>query len=115
MQWSSSLPTRCREPSRLLPTRPWSPGDGPHPTVRVEPRHDGLLGVVLNGRATSVPFTEVLDGPQRTTTDNTAARSTSVGPHPRRWQQRPNRLWEQGVNVADVAIELSQAAQVGAH
>jgi hypothetical protein len=56
-----------------------------------------LLGVVLNGRATSVPFTEVLNGPQRTTTDNAAARSTSAGPHPHRWQQRPNWLWEQGV------------------
>ena len=53
-------------------------------------RHDGLLGIVLNGRATSVPFIEVLNGPQRTTTDNAAARSTSAGPHPRRWQQRPN-------------------------
>jgi len=56
-----------------------------------------LLGVVLNGRATSVPFTAVLNGPQQTTTDNPAACSTSAGPHPRRWQQRPNWLCKQGV------------------
>jgi hypothetical protein len=33
-------------------------------------------GVILGGRATSVPFTAVMTGPQRTTTDNAEAAST---------------------------------------
>jgi hypothetical protein len=76
-------------------------------------RHHSLPGR-FTGRATSVPFTAVPTGIQRTITDNTMARSTSAAPYLRRWSYRPIWLWEQGVNVPDVAIELSQAAQVGA-
>jgi hypothetical protein len=34
------------------------------------PRSDSLLCVILSGRATTVPFTAVLTGPERITTDN---------------------------------------------
>jgi hypothetical protein len=44
--------------------------DGPHPTVRVAPRAGLGIRLHLDGRATSVPFTAVLNGPHRTTTDN---------------------------------------------
>jgi hypothetical protein len=40
--------------------------------------------VVLTGRATSVPFTVVLTGPERTTTDNAKAASTCAEFCPRR-------------------------------
>jgi hypothetical protein len=59
--------------------------DGPHPTTRVEPTaRPGTPGVILDGRATSVPFTTVLNGPKRTTTDNHEAASTCAVPHPLR-------------------------------
>jgi hypothetical protein len=74
--------------------------DGPHPTVRGRlTAQPDTYRVILSGRATSVPLTTVLTGLQRTTTDNATARSTSAGRHPRRWQQRPNWLWEQGVGA----------------
>jgi len=40
--------------------------------------------VILAGRATSVPFTAVLNGPERTTTDNHEAASTCTVHGPRR-------------------------------
>jgi hypothetical protein len=40
--------------------------------------------VILAGRATSVPFTAVLNGPERTTTDNHEGASTCAVPRPRR-------------------------------
>ena len=40
--------------------------------------------VILAGRATSVPFTAVLNGPERITTDNHEAASTCTVPHRRR-------------------------------
>jgi hypothetical protein len=48
----------------------WSPRTGlTHGQGEPRRRH-GVPGVILTGRATSVPFTEVLAGPERTTTDN---------------------------------------------
>jgi hypothetical protein len=64
-----------------------------------EPLPPGASIVLLAGRATSVPFTAVLNGSQWTTTDNTSAASTCAVPHPRRSQQRPIWLWEQGVDI----------------
>jgi hypothetical protein len=85
------------------------------PSGQAEPTAPRCARVILAVRATSVPFTAVLTGPQRTTTDNNEPALTCTVPRPRRSWHRPIWLWEQGVNVADVAIELSQAAQVGAH
>jgi hypothetical protein len=50
--------------------------DGPHPLVEAEPTAPQCARVILAGRATSVPFTAVLNGPERTTTDNHEAAST---------------------------------------
>jgi hypothetical protein len=50
--------------------------DGPHPTVKVEPTAQQHTGVILGGRATSLPFTAVVSGSQRTTRDNAEAAST---------------------------------------
>jgi hypothetical protein len=47
---------------------------GPDGTLR------GPRNVVLDDRATTVPFTAVLSGPQRTTTDKAKAASTGVVP-----------------------------------
>jgi hypothetical protein len=57
-----------------------------------------LVPVVLAGRATSVPFTAVLAGRKRTTTDNTKAPSTCDVPCLRRWRSRPIWLCKQGVS-----------------
>jgi hypothetical protein len=58
--------------------------DGPHPPVEAEPTAPRYARVILAGRATSVPFTAVLAGPQRTTTDNHEAASTCAVPRHRR-------------------------------
>jgi hypothetical protein len=50
-------------------------GQGVEPTAQLD------TGVIQGGRATSVPFTAVLTGPQRTTTDNAEAPSTCTAPH----------------------------------
>jgi hypothetical protein len=52
---------------------------------------------VLAGRATSLPFTTVLTGPQRTTTDNAMLVLTCSGSERRRWQDRPIWLCKQEV------------------
>ena len=70
--------------------------DGPHPTVKVEPTAQHDTGIILGGRATSLPFTAVLSGSQRTTTDNARASSTCTVLSHRRSQSRPISLWEQG-------------------
>ena len=49
------LPTRCREPSGLLPTRRRIIEEGPHPQTSSEPSPSGASLVVLAGRATRVP------------------------------------------------------------
>ena len=46
-----------------------------------EPSPPGASHVLLAGRATSVPFTAVLTGPKRTTTDNTTAALTCADHH----------------------------------
>jgi hypothetical protein len=74
----------CRAPSRLLPTRRLSPRTCL--TLRSEWSHkrDRAPDVILAGRATSVPFTTVLNGPEWTTTDNDQVASTCAVPHSRR-------------------------------
>jgi hypothetical protein len=74
-------PLGCREPSGLLPTRRWSPRTGLTLMLTVEPTAQQDTGVILDGRATSVPFTAVLNGPERTTTDNAEAASTCAVRH----------------------------------
>jgi hypothetical protein len=66
-----------------------SPGDGGHrgrapSSGQVEPSAPRCVRVNLTGRATSVPFTAVSDGAERTTTDNARTASTSVVSHLRR-------------------------------
>jgi hypothetical protein len=48
----------------------------PHPSLEPVPLRQALVVVVLTGRATSVPFTPVMTGPQRTLRDNTTAAVT---------------------------------------
>jgi hypothetical protein len=98
---ASTIPPRRREPSGLLPTRQWSPRTTLTLRSGWSQRCDRVLGVILDSRVTSVPFTAILNGPEQTTTDNHEAASTCADPHPRRWQQRPDRLCKQGVGVGD--------------
>lgn len=105
---------RAAAPPSRMPTRRRIVGDGPHPTLKVGAKGATLYQVVLTGRATSMPFTAVLTGPERTTTDNATAVATSAAPCLRRSRARLISLGEQGVGVADAAIELSQAPQLGA-
>jgi hypothetical protein len=55
--------------------------DEPHRRVTVEPTTQPDPGLILGGRATSVPFTAVLTGPERTATDNHEASSTCAISH----------------------------------
>ncbi len=96
-QDSSAPDHGCREPFGLVPTMQWSPGQPSPFSVGWEPSPPGASVVVLAGRATTVPFTAALNGPQRTTTDNHEAASTCAVPHPPMWQQRPIWLCKQGV------------------
>jgi hypothetical protein len=54
--------------------------DEPHPTVAVEPAPPSCIRVALTGRATSVPFTTVTTGSERTTTDNTPTAVSCAAP-----------------------------------
>ena len=56
-----------------LPTMRWWLGTGLTLRSRCEPEAPRCARVILAGRATSVPFTAVTSGPQRTLTDNTTA------------------------------------------
>jgi len=58
--------------------------DGPPPSLQLEPMAAMPSHVVLAGRATSVPFTAVITGPERTATDNHEVASTCAVAHPRR-------------------------------
>jgi hypothetical protein len=49
---------------------------GPHPLPELVPSPRARAGVVLTGRATTVPFMAVPTGHQRTATDNATAGST---------------------------------------
>jgi hypothetical protein len=55
---------------RPLPTRRVSPGVGAYPSVELVLTLPGSTNVVLVRRATTVPFTRVATGPQRTPTDS---------------------------------------------
>ena len=111
---ASNPPAGCRRPATALANEAVVTGVGSHPSVELVPRLPGSTNVVLVRRATTVPFTAVPAGPQRTATDNATAASTCAIFHRRRWQSCPIWLWEQGVAVADAAVELSQAPQLGA-
>jgi hypothetical protein len=58
--------------------------DGPHPPVKAKPTAPRCARVILTDRATSVPFIAVLNGPERTTTDNAKTASTCTIPCRRR-------------------------------
>jgi hypothetical protein len=87
----------CREPSGLLPTTRWVSEDGPHRLGEPEAVTARCEHVALGGRATNVPFTAVLTGPERTTTDNAKAAWTCTAHLLRRSCSRPNWLCKQGV------------------
>src|SRR4029450_2771444 len=94
------LPRRVRG----LTTSRWLPGGRASPSgQRGSQGRQSVLGH-LTGRATSVPFTTVLTGSERTTTDNATAHSTSALPRLPRCPQRSNRLWEQGVPGSNPAV-----------
>jgi hypothetical protein len=107
-----SLPTPTAPSWGLLATRRWSPRTGLTLRSGLEPETRRVARRRPQRRATSVPFTEVLNGLQRTTTDNATARSTSAGPHPRRWQQRPNWLCKQVVSEDRLIPEPDSAQSV---
>jgi hypothetical protein len=58
--------------------------NGGDPTVMTGPVAPTSTRISIAGRATSVPFTTALNGPEQTTTDNHEAASTCDVPHPRR-------------------------------
>jgi len=65
----------CRGPAALA-NRAGAAGVEPHPAAELGPPQPGLTNVVLASRATTVPFTAVLAGAQRTITDYATATST---------------------------------------
>jgi hypothetical protein len=65
----------CRGPAALA-NEAGAAGVVPRPAVELVPTLPGRTSVVLAGRATTVPFTAVLTGPQGIITDNTKAAST---------------------------------------
>jgi hypothetical protein len=75
-QLTSVLCPTCREPLRALANDAAVTEDEPDATVKLNRRRHGVPGVILTGRATSVPFTAVTTGPERTTTDNTTPPAT---------------------------------------
>ena len=66
-------------------------------TVEVGANGAAVYRIVLTGRATSVPFTTVMTGSQRTPTDNTEAASTCTVPYLTRPRSCSNRLCKQEV------------------
>jgi hypothetical protein len=50
--------------------------NAPHLPVKVRSNGGRVMPVIRTRRATSVPFTAVSTGPERTTTDNTEAAAT---------------------------------------
>jgi hypothetical protein len=71
----------CRGPAALANEADVT-GVEPHHAVELVPTLPGPMNVVLSGRAASVPFTTVLTGPERTTTDEAPAPPTCVVPFP---------------------------------
>jgi hypothetical protein len=90
-------PAGCRGPATALANEAVVTGVGSHPSVERVPRLPGSTNVVLVRRATTVPFTAVPAGPQRTATDNATAASTCAILYRRRWKSCPIWLCKQGV------------------
>jgi hypothetical protein len=86
-------------PRRLRPTANEAgvTEDRPYLAVELVPMLPDPTNVVLVGRATTVPFTSVVTGPERTPTDNVKVVATCAVCHLTRWRPRPIWLWEQGV------------------
>lgn len=77
-----SVPER---PSRYGGSATTRTHEGPaYVRIKAESGAERCTNVVLISRATAVPFTPVLNGPQRTTTDNHQAALTSAVRHPHR-------------------------------
>jgi hypothetical protein len=66
---------RCRAAFAACQRRRWLPRNRPHPPVKVGANGATPYLVALASRATSVPFTTVTTGHERTATDNTTAAS----------------------------------------
>jgi hypothetical protein len=99
-----SNPTRtCRGPAALA-NEAGVAGVEPHPAVELVPTLPGPTNVVLAGRATTVPFTAVLTGPERTITGNATAASTCAVPCRRRWRSGPIWLCKQEVTGSNLAV-----------
>jgi hypothetical protein len=71
-------------PPRALANYAVITGDGLTLGPSWEPSASREITVVLAGRATTVPFTAVMIGPERTTTDNPTASLTCAAPQLRR-------------------------------
>jgi hypothetical protein len=67
---------RCRAAFATCQRGGWSPRIGLTHHVRWSRRRQARASVVLRGRATNMPFTAVMTGPERTTGDNPEAAST---------------------------------------
>jgi hypothetical protein len=80
--WSTEAPASgqnrgsCRAVCNGLPTMRWLLRTGLTLQSRCKLEAPLCARIILVGRATSVPFTAVLAGPERTTTDNAKAAST---------------------------------------
>jgi hypothetical protein len=83
--------------------------DEPHPTIKLGANGTTVCQVNLTGRATTVPFTTLNLGSQRTTTDNITAAAICAASLLCRWRACPIWLWEQEVNSQEF---LSQPAIV---
>jgi hypothetical protein len=92
-----SLPTPTAPSWGLLATRRWSPRTGLTLRSGLEPETRRVAR-----RRPQRPCHEraIHRSPERSPADNHGQRRGALdhaGPHPHRWQQRPNWLWEQGV------------------
>src|SRR5215203_2650650 len=74
--------------------------DGSHPMVKVDPAATGIPRL-SSGRATTVPFTAVLIGPERTTTDNATAPSTCAAPPTSQVTTSPNLALQAGGRLVE--------------
>jgi hypothetical protein len=90
-------PTRLPRALRALAHEAVVTEDEPHPNGQAGANHAARYPA---SSSTAVPQAchsqQVLNGPERTTTDNHEAGSTCAVSHPRRCQQHPIRLWARG-------------------
>ncbi|HEY2957087.1 MAG TPA: hypothetical protein VGM21_02600 [Actinomycetota bacterium] len=99
----------CRGPAALA-SEAGVAGVEHHPAVELVSTQPGLTNVVLAGRATTVPFTAVLAGPQPTITDNPTVTSTCAVSCRRRWPTGPIWLCKQVlVDAQDLARLLGES------